>query len=129
MKKTPIIDINTGEIIKEMKENRPQRILEYIEEQLPHGSGIDYAWNIEDKGNYIKCENAYHTMNEDGFYDAIVDFSLIIPKDKPEKFRLHFHGKVHYIVEKYMLRNYLEDLFALFIYDILEKHGNIFKRV
>ena len=64
-------------------------------------------------------------MNGGGYYDYTVPFSVIIPKKQPQTFRLHFHGN-QYPVRKYMLRQYLEDLFAEAICDILEYKGNVF---
>lgn len=87
--------------------------VERLERMLSHGSGIDCAWGIEDKGSYFKACNSYHAMNEWGMYDGYADFSLIIPKADPLEFRLHFHGnRAQYLNQRYMLREYLEDVFA-----------------
>jgi hypothetical protein len=51
-------------------------------------------------------------MNEAGFYDGDQDFYLVIPKKDPESFKLHFQGN-QYLAQKYMLRQYLEDTFAM----------------
>jgi hypothetical protein len=52
-------------------------------------------------------------MNEIGFYDGIAYFTLIIPKDNPIKFKLHFNQAIsQYYNRKYALRDYLEDTFA-----------------
>lgn len=85
-------------------------------EILPHGSGINFDWNIyEDKKGNTIAENRFDTMNEMGYYDAVVDFQLVIPKNNPEKFKLHFKGGSfgQYYAKKYMLRNYLEDIFQM----------------
>jgi hypothetical protein len=81
---------------------------------LPHGSGIDATWEVERTKNHIICRNSYHCMDEYGYYDGWIDFSLKIPKKNPEDFDLHFHtdSAGWYRVGKYMLRQYLEDLFA-----------------
>jgi len=79
---------------------------------LPHGSGIDGDWYIEDKGSYFYAGNSYHCMDEYGYYDGWQDFYLTIPKKDPTKFKLHFRGD-QYLARKYMLRDYLEDLFGL----------------
>ena len=79
-------------------------------DKLPSGSGINCKWDIMDKGKYFKCLNAFHCMDEHGYYDGWVDFSVIIPKNKPLDFKLHFHGDyAQGKNRKYMLRDYLED--------------------
>ena len=48
-------------------------------ELLPHGSGIDYTWNIiqlkSDKRRF-HCINSYHCMTEHGFYCHAFDFKV-----------------------------------------------------
>jgi len=81
---------------------------------LPHGSGIDATWEVEQSNNTITCKNSYHCMNYNGFYDGWIDFSLKIPTDQPLSFRLQFHTNSTgwYRIYKYQLQQYLEDLFA-----------------
>lgn len=46
---------------------------------LPHGSGIDFKWDIvTHKNGNITVKNAFHAMNEYGFYDGIMSFSVRI---------------------------------------------------
>ena len=83
---------------------------------LPHGSGIDCDWEIDDKGDKLIASNSYHCMDDVGFYDGWADFTLHIPKSKPLDFKLHFNGQVaQYLNRKYMLRDYLEDTIVQFI--------------
>ena len=83
-----------------------------------HGSGIDYDWFAEESQNNIRLYNSYHTMDEYGRYDAVVDFAILIPKKNPLKFKLQFLGdRCRYYANKYDLRDYLEDT----IYDGLEE--------
>lgn len=92
--------------------------IESLENGLSHGSGINGKWYIDDMGKYYRCENVFETMSEYGYYDIDVYFQLIIPKNDPSEFKLHFKGKrSQYGASKYMLRDYLEDTFA---YDIEE---------
>jgi len=82
---------------------------------LPHGSGIDADWFIEDKENTYHCFNQFHCMDENGFYDGWIPFQLVLPKNNPKDFKLHFNGlngRGWYRVYRYNLREYLEDLFA-----------------
>ena len=92
----------------------PKLNCEILEEKLPHGSGIDFKWEIEDKGEYFNCKNAFHCINDGGYYYGIAEFTVIIPKGKDFKynFRIHFNGKrSYYFAEKHMLREYFNDLF------------------
>lgn len=85
--------------------------LETLLNTLPHGSGIDYDWTIEEKKGKIICHNAWHYMNEQGFYDGILPFRIVITKDD---INLHFeglNGDGWYRVRKGYIRQYLEDLF------------------
>lgn len=82
--------------------------------KLPHGSGIDYDWHGEKLGNgKVRASNAYHAMDDAGFYRQSFDFSITFRADSPSEFRLMFHGcnpeKVSY---GYGLRDYLEDTIA-----------------
>lgn len=55
-------------------------------------------------------------MNEWGFYDGYADFTLRVPKESDDlvaDFKLEFNGaNSQYRQRKYLLREYLEDLFA-----------------
>jgi len=125
--KIPFIDPITGKDMKYLWSTSPIKDKESrIAEMLPHGSGINGHWSIIEFDSHWECQNTYDTMNEYGMYDYTVSFSLIIPKKNPEKFRLHFHG-YQYPVRKYNLRDYLESLFAEYIYDIIDKKGNVFE--
>lgn len=87
---------------------------DFLIENLPHGSGIDYKWEIEFlKNGKIRCYNGYHHLNENGFYDAHLPFYITIFKNGESNidFDLHFCGlSSHwYKLVKYGLREYLKD--------------------
>jgi len=86
-----------------------------IAEKLPHGSGIDCDWEIEDKGNYIRCDNSYHYMNDNGMYMGYLHFYVIVPKTKPVEFRLYFSvdSTGRYWVNRLGLAEYLSDTISL----------------
>lgn len=74
--------------------------------QQLHGSGIDYDWKIQETKSSIRASNAYHTMDEMGGYDRIVDFTVIFPKGETmENFKLTFGDS--YGAKKYGLHEYL----------------------
>lgn len=86
---------------------------------LPHGSGIDSDWIVKEKGNKYICYNSFHCMNDVGFYDGWVDFSVTINKQTGDtKVRFHADGAGWYRVRKYNLRDYLEDLFAMMMTEV-----------
>ena len=87
---------------------------------LPHGSGIDYDWNIEHKAGKVICKNAYHRINQAGFYDGVFPFSVTFSHDD---FSVKFHGLTSYgykLVRWEGIRDYLEDTFALVFGDVLK---------
>jgi len=95
-------------------DDRPTKSRLY--QSLPHGSGIDLDWYIEETRKSFRCYNGYHCMDENGFYEGWADFVLIVPKANPLEFKLQFRGRrSQYLARKHMLRDYLEDafLFAL----------------
>jgi len=64
--------------------------------QLPHGSGIDGDWKIEydkTKNDNIVLSNSYHVMNEVGFYDGWIDFTVIVKPDFISGFQLNIKGR------------------------------------
>jgi hypothetical protein len=102
---------------------------EQLEKALPHGSGIDGKWHVSTNNNYIVCTNFWHyivctnfwhCMDENGFYDGFIDFTvkfklldqaLFCPLD----FTIHANNWKHnrYIIEKYWkqlgVKEYIED--------------------
>ena len=87
---------------------------------LPHGSGIDYDWYCEkQKNGKLACSNAYHVMNENGFYIGSADFSIRFHVDNRKEFRLMFHGSsAQYLNRQYGLREYLDDTIYYAILDV-----------
>ena len=95
-----------------------------LNDLLSHGSGINGEWYFETTkdGKKIRCSNLFETMTPQGYIDGDAHFTLIIPKDNPQEFRLMFHGdRSQYLNQKYGLRDYLEFLFAEDIHDYLKE--------
>ncbi len=79
--------------------------------QRLHGSGIDADWRIEETKSSIRAYNSYHAMDEMGYYDRWIDFTVIFPKGEPmSNFKLQFGDS--YGAKKYMLGDYLGDVIA-----------------
>lgn len=96
--------------------NLPKWAVE-LPEALPHGSGIDANWKITGHDGYIRCDNSFHCMNENGYYDGWADFSAILRHglqfDDEMDVIVHFRGNHSYRkAEKYILREYLVDTIA-----------------
>ena len=81
---------------------------------LPHGSGIDVDYNIENKKDKYIIHNSYHYMNDVGFYMGWIDYKIVMSKKEPDKFKLTFQtdSTGYYWIEKIQLRSYLEELYA-----------------
>lgn len=84
---------------------------EWLLENLPHGSGINFAWKVTEKPTYFLAENGFEPITEAGFYDSAAQFEVVIPKAKPTEFKLHFEGALaQRMNQKYQLRDYLEEV-------------------
>jgi hypothetical protein len=48
-------------------------------DKLPHGSGLDSDWILEDSTEEkLVFRMGYHVMNENGYYDEWIDFTLTV---------------------------------------------------
>ena len=89
-----------------------QEKVEAIENVLPHGSGINYDWKINAKGNRMYIHNAWDYMDENGFYDD--KFPFVVCYENSRFKYLHFVSctRTQYRKIEYTgLRDYLETLF------------------
>ena len=90
-----------------------QEKVEAIENVLPHGSGVNYDWEITTKGNKLYVHNAWDYMDENGFYDDVFPFVVCYENNKFKY--LHFLGctRTQYRKIEYAgLRDYLEYAFC-----------------
>ena len=90
-----------------------QEKVDRIEDILPHGSGINFDYEIEQKGNKIYIRNAWDYMDENGFYDDVFPFVVCYESNKFKY--LHFLGctRTQYRKIEYDgLRDYLEIMFV-----------------
>jgi hypothetical protein len=53
-------------------------LFEKIIDVLPHGSGIDATWKLDQLGTLpiVLCHNSYHAMDSQGFYCGWIDFTV-----------------------------------------------------
>ena len=80
---------------------------------LPHSHGFTHSsWTVQDKGKHYRCDTKYRCHNPDNYQDFDdIPLSVIIPKDAPYEFRIHFHGRrSQYLARKYELRPWIEYL-------------------
>lgn len=93
----------------------------YIEQLFTecHGAGIDYEWSAKETKNNIICYNAYHCMNENGFYIAKQNFKVVIPKHDIMNFRVQCRDKYRYWWNKLELHACLEET----MYNILARES------
>jgi len=68
--------------------------LKALMEFLPHGSGIDAEWTIDDKSsdNKLILHNSYHVMDDSGFYTRWVDFTANITPSLQFGYRVNITG-------------------------------------
>lgn len=87
---------------KELSDNLIQQLLD----NLPTGGPFDCCWNIKRNYKYVLCSNSIHCMNEYGFYDGFVEFTVKMPITKEHvygrnDFILVAHGWKSYTTKKY----------------------------
>lgn len=90
-----------------------QEKVEAIEKVLPHGSGINYDWEIRTNGNRLYVHNAWDYMDENGYYDDVFPFAVCYENGRFKY--LHFIGctrSQYRKIEYAGLRDYLETLFT-----------------
>lgn len=93
-----------------MSEPLHERLAAFFNRHL-HGSGFDADWRSDArKCGTVVLYGGFHTMNEVGYYDGWVEFSVHIDPDDPEEFRLTFRDRdSRRRAERYDLRPYLVD--------------------
>lgn len=115
-----MLTTGTDFVVEESKwdNEKTEEILRKIGEILPHGSGINSDWNITMANRTrVRCQNAFHCMDENGMYDGWAEFVLLFDLKDADYFRLMFIGPESYNKNrKYELRDYLEELFCETLY-------------
>ena len=87
-------------------------LIEKIEAIMPHGSGINYEYEIRGTKDKFYVYNAYDYINEYGMYDRI--FPFVVCFKNSEFAYLHFHDMKrsdYKIVEACGFRDYLEECY------------------
>ena len=127
-----VTEHNTLESAKEEASRFKNTLIEEVEEDiaeqlldiLPHGSGINFDYEIEQKGKRIYIRNAWDYMDEFGLYDDV--FPFVVCYENGRFKYLHFVGctRTQYRKIEYAgLRDYLEYAFC----DIEDKIASVFE--
>ena len=102
-----------------MKQELIDKLFDYLETILPHGSGINGDWNFSysQSTKNVKMSNCFSIM-ENGMYVHHAPFTAIINWSNPDYFKLQFHGdRSRYYADKHDLRNYLTDTICETLYE------------
>ena len=116
-----VTEHNTLESAKEEASRFKNTLIEEVEEDiteqlldiLPHGSGINFDYEIEQKDKRIYIRNAWDYMDENGFYDDV--FPFVVCYENGRFKYLHFLGctrSQYRKIEYAGLRDYLEYVFC-----------------
>jgi len=70
-------------------------------DRVPHGSGIDYNWTIDIKHDNLIMNNAWHLLNQNGYYIDHIPFTVTVPLRSPQNFTLTW---THYRQHAYPIR-------------------------
>jgi len=90
-----------------------------------HGSGINYNWFAEENKNNIILYNKYDVMNSCGMEIGAEDFKIIIPKNDLMNFKITFSNKNRYWINSILLSEYLEQITADVLSEIIKQMTNI----
>jgi hypothetical protein len=95
------------------------------------GSGLDTEPAILDTYamRYVQIAWEFHLMNDNGFYDGYWRFTLKIPRDNPMEFRLNGRVRNPRTKSAYGIKEYLGDMFAELMPEILQESGIFFDLV
>lgn len=86
-------------------------IQDLIDRYLPHGSGIDSEVRLDferSKPDRLVFYSSYHVMNEDGYYDGWIDFTVVVTPSLAFGFDVKVLGKFG---KHQDLKEYLGDIF------------------
>lgn len=89
-----------------------EKCIESLKDLLPSGSGIDSGISIDlinSTGEKIIIDSSFHAMNDSGYYDRWIDFSITVTPSLIHGISLKITGRFG----KYQdIREYLYDIFA-----------------
>lgn len=86
----------------------------FVEEFMnnAHGSGIDWSWRASETKSNIRLNNAFHLMDDSGYYYAVAEFVVVISKKNPREFTINYTTpQSRYYGEKHYLKDLLYQTF------------------
>ena len=99
------------------EDNHSLAIHEIEMDNLPSGSGIDSGTRVNlDKttANKLVLDSSYHCMNQDGFYDGWIDFTVIVTPSLLFDIDIDIKGNFSQRHNKYAdVKDYLYDVFSM----------------
>lgn len=86
----------------------------FIKSIVPSGSGFDTIYNVYEQKKNFKIVSSYHVMNENGYYDGWIDFTIYlwknIPSNRNKDITIEITGKYsNYLADKYFAREYIKE--------------------
>lgn len=86
----------------------------FIKNIVPFGSGFDTIYNVYEQKKNFKIVSSYHVMNENGYYDGWIDFTIYmwknIPSNRNKDITIEINGKSsNYLADKYFAREYIKE--------------------
>ena len=98
--------------------DRHELAIEEIENNnLPSGSGIDSGTRVNlDKttANKLVIDSSYHCMNQDGYYDGWIDFTVTVTPSLLSDIDIDIKGNFSQRHNKYAdVKDYLYDVFNM----------------
>ena len=95
--------------------------IEQMIDSLPHGSGIDgkteFNFN-KSRENKLIIDSSYHCMDQNGYYDGWIDFSIIITPSLLFDINIVITGKFRKKYES--VKEYLEETFQYSLTEIIK---------
>lgn len=89
-----------------------QKKVEAIENVLPHGSGINYDYEIRGTGARLYVSNRYDVYDEYGIFVTDLPFTVCYKAGKLTYIQFNrLTPRGYYIAEKYAIKEYLYDLY------------------
>lgn len=101
-----------------------EKIKEIIKNYFPHGSGLDYDYKFDyDKSmlnrDVIYFSTSFHAMNDNGYYDSIIDFYVTIKPSLIFGFNIFISGNFG---EYQDIKDYLYEVYDYALREIIKNN-------
>ena len=90
-----------------------QEKVDKIEAILPHGSGINYDYELRVVGNWLYASNSYDVYDDYGMYMGDLPFTVCYKNGKLAYIQFNrLTPRGYYIANKYAIKEYLYDVYC-----------------